>query len=280
MKMTMKQKTLFVFALMSMTLGATMTLADTAKKQGIAIGTGSIMALYYPTGSAICKLFNEGRSSDEGRCFTESTKGSIYNIRTIREGGLEFGIAQSDWVYNAARGISKFQNDGADEKLRVVYGLYTEPFALVARKDAAIKSVHDLKGKWVNLGNLGSGARETLETVMEAFSLSSKDFAEIHELSGDEIASLEKARVDRLLGDAEAYRQAIAIRAYVAEVEKRYATGDLDVTENELQTWKDWALVQADRLDPIQSARFVESMKDRENSFDKDDKDGGHNKLL
>jgi hypothetical protein len=94
------------------------------------------------------------------------------------------------------------------------------------------------------------------------------------------IASLEKARVDRLLGDAEAYRQAIAIRAYVAEVEKRYATGDLDVTENELQTWKDWALVQADRLDPIQSARFVESMKDRENSFDKDDKDGGHNKLL
>jgi len=68
----------------------------------ITIGTGGVTGVYYPTGGAICRLVNKGRKEHGIRCSVESTGGSVYNINTIREGELEFGVAQSDWQYQAA----------------------------------------------------------------------------------------------------------------------------------------------------------------------------------
>ncbi|MEP4676309.1 MAG: TAXI family TRAP transporter solute-binding subunit, partial [Lentilitoribacter sp.] len=66
----------------------------------ITIGTGGVTGVYYPTGGAICRLVNQGRREHGIRCSVESTGGSVYNINTIREGELEFGVAQSDWQYH------------------------------------------------------------------------------------------------------------------------------------------------------------------------------------
>ena len=60
------------------------------------IGTGGVTGVYYPTGGAICRLVNKGRKEHGIRCSVESTGGSVYNINTVREGKLEFGVAQSD----------------------------------------------------------------------------------------------------------------------------------------------------------------------------------------
>ena len=67
----------------------------------ITIGTGGVTGVYYPTGGAICRLVNKGRKEHGIRCSVESTGGSVYNINTIREGELEFGVAQSDWQHHA-----------------------------------------------------------------------------------------------------------------------------------------------------------------------------------
>ena len=75
----------------------------------ITIGTGGVTGVYYPTGGAICRLVNKGRKEHGIRCSVESTGGSVYNINTIREGELEFGVAQSDWQYHAYNGSSKFE---------------------------------------------------------------------------------------------------------------------------------------------------------------------------
>ena len=40
---------------------------------------------------------------------------------------------------------------------------------------------------------------------------------------------------------------------------------------DELTEWAAWALVQADRIDPVRSGRFVESMKDEEPNAMADD---------
>lgn len=75
---------------------------------------------------------------------------------------------------------------------------------------------------------------------------------------------LEKARIGRLLRDAVALRQAADIRAYVDTVRTEVGrVGDL-VSTDTLEGWTKWAVAQADRIDPVLSGRFVESMADHE----------------
>ena len=93
-------------------LGAAGT-AQAADQKFISIGTGGVTGVYYPTGGAICRLVNRGRKTHGIRCSAESTGGSIYNINTIRNGELEFGVAQSDWQYHAYNGTSKFEDKQA-----------------------------------------------------------------------------------------------------------------------------------------------------------------------
>ncbi len=143
----------------------------------ITIGTGGVTGVYYPTGGAICRLVNQGRSEHGIRCSVESTGGSVYNINTIREGELQFGVAQSDWQYHAFNGTSRFEEAGAFEGLRAVFSVHAEPFTVVARADSGITTFDDLLGKRVNIGNPGSGQRGTMEALMDAKGWTTDDFA-------------------------------------------------------------------------------------------------------
>ncbi|VAW02356.1 TRAP transporter solute receptor, TAXI family precursor [hydrothermal vent metagenome] len=170
-----------------------------AQEEFITIGTGGVTGVYYPTGGAICRLVNKGRKEHGVRCSVESTGGSVYNINTIREGELEFGVAQSDWQYHAYNGTSKFEEAGPFEDLRAVFSVHPEPFTVVARADSGIKTFADLKGKRVNLGNPGSGSRGTFEVVLEAMGWSADDFALATELkSSEQSAALCDNQVDAI----------------------------------------------------------------------------------
>jgi TRAP transporter TAXI family solute receptor len=152
----------------------------------ITIGTGSVTGVYYPTGGAICKLVNKDRKTHKIRCSVESTGGSIYNVNTIRSGELDFGVVQSDWQYHGYHGTSQFAQQGPYKKLRAVFSLHTEPFNVIARSDAKINNIKDLKGKRVNIGNPGSGDRATMQVVMKAFGWTKDSFKLASELKGSE----------------------------------------------------------------------------------------------
>ncbi|MCF6306286.1 MAG: TAXI family TRAP transporter solute-binding subunit [Rhodobacteraceae bacterium] len=163
--------------------------AAIAQEQFITIGTGGVTGVYYPTGGAICRLVNKGRRDHGVRCSVESTGGSVYNINTIREGELEFGVAQSDWQFHAYNGTSKFADAGPFEDLRAVFSVHPEPFTVVARADAGITNFSDLQGKRVNIGNPGSGQRGTMEVVLEAMGWTTDDLALATELKASEQSS-------------------------------------------------------------------------------------------
>ncbi len=168
-------------------LGAsTASLPVAAQQQFITIGTGGVTGVYYPTGGAICRLVNKGRKEHGIRCSVESTAGSVYNLNTIRAGELDMGVAQSDWQYHAYNGTSKFEEAGPDKDLRAVFSVHPEPFTVVARADAGIKTFADLKGKRVNIGNPGSGQRGTMEVLMGALGWTNDDFALASELKSAE----------------------------------------------------------------------------------------------
>lgn len=187
-------------------VGALMTLsfsggpAQAAEQRFVTIGTGGVTGVYYPTGGAICRLVNKTRKTHGVRCSVESTGGSVYNINTIRAGELDMGVAQSDWQYHAYNGTSKFKDAGKFSKLRAVFSVHPEPFTVVARADAGIKSVDDLKGKRVNIGNPGSGQRGTMEVLMAAKGWTNSDFALASELkSSEQSAALCDNKIDAMV---------------------------------------------------------------------------------
>jgi TRAP transporter TAXI family solute receptor len=180
--MFQKKITTLAAAAAALAISAPVAMAE----EFITIGTGGITGVYYPTGGAICRLVNKGRKEHGIRCSVESTGGSVYNINTIREGELEFGVAQSDWQYHAYNGTSKFADAGAFEGLRAVFSVHPEPFTVVARADAGIANFDDLKGKRVNIGNPGSGQRGTMEVLLEAKGMTTDDFELATELKASE----------------------------------------------------------------------------------------------
>ncbi|MEK9754188.1 MAG: TAXI family TRAP transporter solute-binding subunit [Rhodospirillaceae bacterium] len=165
--MTVNKALVAAAAVAGMALSATPADAA-AKKQFISIGTGGVTGVYYPTGGSICRLVNKERDRHGIRCSVESTGGSVYNINTIRAGELDMGVAQSDWQYHAYNGTSKFKHAGAFKQLRAVFSVHPEPVTMVARKDAKIVNIGDVKGKRLNIGNPGSGTRATWEVLEEA----------------------------------------------------------------------------------------------------------------
>ena len=189
----------------SLTLGTmlagTMALSGTAQAETfITIGTGGQTGVYYQVGGAICRLVNRGSAEHDIKC-THTTGGSVSNINGIRAGDLDMGVAQSDWQYHAYNGTAPDTfPDGKFEELRAVFSVHPEPFTVVARTDSGITTFDELKGKRVNMGDPGSGARATFEVVMDKMGWSASDFSLAAELkSAEQSAALCDNKIDAIV---------------------------------------------------------------------------------
>ncbi len=185
-------------AVLALSMGAASTFATA--EQFVTIGTGGQTGVYYQVGGAICRLVNRGIKDHNIKC-THTTGGSVSNINGIRAGDLDLGVAQSDWQFHAYNGTApeKFP-DGKFEELRAVFSVHPEPFTVVARADSGIKTFEDLKGKRVNVGDPGSGARGTFEVVMKKMGWTMKDFLLAAELkSSEQAAALCDNKVDAIV---------------------------------------------------------------------------------
>ena len=171
--------------------------AAQAQQTFITIGTGGVTGVYYPTGGAICRLVNKGRKEHGVRCSVESTGGSVYNTRTIREGELDFGVVQSDVQSAAMEGVRAFDGDEPYGDLRAVFSVHPEPMHVMVRADSGIESVGDMAGKRVNIGNPGSGTRVLAGVLMEAAGVTPDDFSLAAELkSSEQAAALCDGKID------------------------------------------------------------------------------------
>lgn len=158
----------------------------------ITIGTGSISGVYYPTGTAICKIINKDRKQHHIRCSAEATLGSIYNLNAIQDGDLDFAIVQSDTQSQHSNSAKQSQK----KQLMTMFSLHNEVFSVVARTDANINHLEDLAGKRVNIGGIGSGDRATMQVVMDAMGWSEKSFQLV---SGLKVEERPKALCDNKL---------------------------------------------------------------------------------
>lgn len=139
---------------------------DGAAPSFVSIGTGGTTGVYYPVGGAVAQVVNAGSEQHGIKASHESTGGSVYNIKAVLAGDLEFGLAQSDRQYQAVQGLAEWEGQPQDA-LRAVCSFHPEVVTLVA--EAGITDLAGLKGKRVNTGNPGSGQRQNaIEVLMAA----------------------------------------------------------------------------------------------------------------
>ncbi len=150
------------------------------------IGTGGAGGTYYPIGVLVAKAISNPPGSrlcsEKGDCgvpgllaIAQSSNGSVSNVLAIKENKLESGFVQSDVAYWAYTGTGIFREKEPITSLRAITSLYPESIHLVARKGAGIRSVRDLEGKRVSLGEPGSGTLIDATIVLRAYGLDKND---------------------------------------------------------------------------------------------------------
>jgi hypothetical protein len=82
---------------------------------------------------------------------------------------------------------------------------------------------------------------------------------ELEKAERERVFKLEAARLKRLTDSAETYHRAQAIRTFVASVLSR---PNETVDPERITRWKEWALLQADKIDPIATGRIWEDLND------------------
>ena len=150
-----------------------------AQQSFFRIGTGGTAGTYYPIGGLIANAISAtGENGVEGLVATAvSSNGSVANINAIQSGASESGFSQSDVAYWAHSGTGLYDGKPKVEDLRLIATLYPETLHIVARADAGIKSVADLKGKRVSIDEPGSGTIVDARLVLAAYGLSEKDIS-------------------------------------------------------------------------------------------------------
>jgi hypothetical protein len=163
----------------------------------ITIGGGDFTGVYFPTGLAIADMINNRRYDYGMRATVEATMGSTFNVNAILAGYLDFGLVQSDIHYHAVTGLANWAKTGPQKELRAVFSIHNEPLTLVAAVDAGIKSIADLRGKRVSLGNPGFTQRQIVVDTLEAAGLDPKrDIVPLTVFASEAPTLLQDNRID------------------------------------------------------------------------------------
>ena len=165
--------------------------ADEAKLTFFRIGNGSTAGTYYPIGGIIAAAISNppggAPCAEGGACGVPgllasalASAGSVENVENVGKGVVESGFAQADVAYWAQTGTGNFAGLPPIENLRAIATLYPETLHIVARADAGIHSLADLRGKRVSLDEPGSGTLVDARLVLDAAGINDADLTVMH----------------------------------------------------------------------------------------------------
>lgn len=168
--------------------------------------TSIIVASAYPRGvydqlaQGICRIVNHVRTSTKLKCYTQSSSGSIQNLKEVQSNSLMFGLTQAELLKDAFNGAGAFAKLGAEHKLRFIASLHDEALTIVVRGNGKIKTLDDLVNKTVNLGSENSGLNSIMQSIMSLKGWDKKTFAEVVDLAPlDQASALCKGAIDVMI---------------------------------------------------------------------------------
>lgn len=136
------------------------------------LATGGTSGTYYPFGGAIANIWN---TKIKGMNVTaQATGASAENLRLISKGDAEFATVQNDVLDYAVNGTDMFDGNKLPN-IAVIGTMYPEVVQIAASKDSGIKSIADMKGKRVSVGDAGSGVEFNAKQILEGYGLTFGD---------------------------------------------------------------------------------------------------------
>ena len=179
------------------------------------LATGGTTGTYYAVGGVLATVLNP--ILKYSNISVVSTGASKANIQMIDDKDADLGIVQNDVMYYASTGTDLFGDEGAYETFSTVAGLYDETVQIITC-DPEIKSVADLKGKTVSVGDAGSGVEFNAKQIFDAYDMSFDDIKVTNASFGDSADSLKDGKIDAAFVVAGAPTTAVVDLATVKDV--------------------------------------------------------------
>ena len=151
------KKSLFSAVIVMAVLALALTFAPGAvAKERVIFGGGPAGGTFQVVANGI-QVFDPVKNLEDISVKAQTSAGSVENLRKTDDGKQQMSVVYSGHVWLGRNG--KMKNDPKKyENVMAVAWLYGAPAQLVVKKDSGIKSVKDLVGKKVGVGNAGSGA--------------------------------------------------------------------------------------------------------------------------
>jgi TRAP transporter TAXI family solute receptor len=163
------RNTLFAGTLLVLIAGASLQAGGRAAQ--LRMATGGTAGTYYAFGSATGQILTEKTKIPLS---VQSTGASKANIQLIDAGEAEIAIVQNDVMDYAWRGVDLFNGEKINT-FAAMAALYAEVCQVVANPAAGIRSIADLRGKNVSVGDAGSGVEFNARQVLEAYGITFND---------------------------------------------------------------------------------------------------------
>jgi hypothetical protein len=164
-----------------------------AVDKNLTMGTGGEAGTYYAFGGVLGSYV--GQKTDIS-INVVSSGGSAANITGIvTDKTYDLATVQSDVMTYAYNGTNSFAETGKLDGFRVLGGLYAETVQIVTC-DPAIKTVADLKGKNVCVGDVGSGTYFNTVDILAAYDMTIDDITPVFQSFGDSTESLKDGKID------------------------------------------------------------------------------------
>jgi len=162
------------------------------KTERVRMATGGSTGTYYAFGSAVGQILSEKTKIP---ITVQSTGASKANIQLIDAGEVELAIVQNDVMDYAWRGIDLFNGEKINS-FSSMAGLYAEVCQVVVNSASGIRTVADLKGKNVSVGDAGSGVEFNARQILQAYGITFDDIGKQNLSFGASADALRDNKID------------------------------------------------------------------------------------
>lgn len=173
------------------------------------VGTGGTTGTYYAYTNAVGTILQEKTDLTFN---VVSTGGSVANINGIDDGDYNMAIVQNDTMINAYNNLDTENFSSAITSFSVMGEVYSEVVQIVVRGDLKdqVKTLADLKGLRVSVGDAGSGVYLNAKDLLAAYGLDiDKDIQQNNLSVGNSADAMKDGKLDAFFFTAGAPTTAI-----------------------------------------------------------------------
>jgi TRAP transporter TAXI family solute receptor len=172
-----------------------MCMVAPGRAQEIVILTGGTSGVYYPLGLSLQKIFE--RDLPSAKVSVLSTQATVENLNLLQQGKGQLALAQGDILTDAWKGNPEAGFPSSRTKIRLIGAAYPNYIHIVARREANIASVKDLRGKRVSVGAARSGNELNARALLSAADMSYADLLQVEYLAyGESVDLMAKQQLD------------------------------------------------------------------------------------